>query len=165
MPADGGSMGSPLAHFTGQAFGQIAWLRHAELFEVEYFDTKAYLAQSPQFFKQMAQPAGFGKVFEIGPAFRADPSFTSRHATEFTSVDAEISWIDSHEDVMKLHEELMVAGYTAVKEKHGAEIEELFGIDAPIRAARIQLSAGTVSVECTMRPITAASSGSGCTLP
>jgi len=45
----------------------------AELFEVEYFDTKAYLAQSPQFFKQMAQPAGFGKVFEIGPAFRADP--------------------------------------------------------------------------------------------
>ena len=102
----------------------------AELFEVEYFDTKAYLAQSPQFFKQMAQPAGFGKIFEVGPAFRADPSFTSRHATEFTSVDSEISWIDSHEDVMKLHEELMVAGYTAVVAKHGAEIEALFGIDA-----------------------------------
>ncbi|HPM51675.1 MAG TPA: OB-fold nucleic acid binding domain-containing protein, partial [Rhodoglobus sp.] len=65
----------------------------AELFEVEYFDTKAYLSQSPQFFKQMAQPAGFGKIFEVGPAFRADPSFTSRHATEFTSVDSEISWI------------------------------------------------------------------------
>ena len=46
---------------------------NAELFEVEYFDGKAYLAQSPQFFKQMAQPAGFGKIFEIGPAFRADP--------------------------------------------------------------------------------------------
>ncbi|MHA6669888.1 aspartate--tRNA(Asn) ligase [Homoserinimonas sp. A447] len=104
----------------------------AELFEVEYFDTKAYLAQSPQFFKQMAQPAGFGKVFEIGPAFRADPSFTSRHATEFTSVDSEISWIDSHEDVMKLHEELMVAGYTAVKAKHGAEIEALFGIELTV---------------------------------
>ena len=66
----------------------------AELFEVEYFETKAYLSQSPQFFKQMAQPAGFGKIFEVGPAFRADPSFTSRHATEFTSVDSEISWID-----------------------------------------------------------------------
>jgi nondiscriminating aspartyl-tRNA synthetase len=104
----------------------------AELFEVEYFDTKAYLAQSPQFFKQMAQPAGFGKVFEIGPAFRADPSFTSRHATEFTSVDSEISWIDSHEDVMKLHEELMVAGYTAVIAKHGAEIEALFGIELTV---------------------------------
>ena len=101
----------------------------AELFEVEYFETKAYLAQSPQFFKQMAQPAGLGRVFEIGPAFRADPSFTSRHATEFTSVDSELSWIDSHEDVMRLHEELMVAGFTAVKEKHGAEIEAAFGIE------------------------------------
>ncbi|MBN9613399.1 MAG: aspartate--tRNA(Asn) ligase, partial [Actinobacteria bacterium] len=48
----------------------------AELFEVDYFEGKAYLAQSPQFFKQMAQAAGFGGVFEIAPAFRADPSFT-----------------------------------------------------------------------------------------
>ncbi|MGD8166270.1 aspartate--tRNA(Asn) ligase [Herbiconiux sp. P16] len=104
----------------------------AELFEVDYFDGKAYLAQSPQFFKQMAQPAGFGKVFEVGPAFRADPSFTSRHATEFTSVDAEISWIDSHEDVMQLHEELMVAGLRAVKEKHGEEILALFGVEIEV---------------------------------
>jgi aspartyl-tRNA synthetase len=104
----------------------------AELFEVEYFETKAYLSQSPQFFKQMAQPAGFGKVFEVGPAFRADPSFTSRHATEFTSVDAEISWIDSHEDVMQLHEELMVAGLRAVKEKHGEEIKALFDVDIEV---------------------------------
>ncbi|MBX3091623.1 MAG: aspartate--tRNA(Asn) ligase [Cryobacterium sp.] len=104
----------------------------AELFEVAYFEGKAYLAQSPQFFKQMAQPAGLGRVFEIGPAFRADPSFTSRHATEFTSVDSELSWIDSHEDVMRLHEELMVAGFTAVKEKHGAEIAEAFGVDVTV---------------------------------
>lgn len=106
----------------------------AELFEVDYFEGKAYLAQSPQFFKQMAQSAGFGKVFEVGPAFRADPSFTSRHATEFTSVDAEISWIDSHEDVMTLHEELLVAGFTAVKEKHGEQISELFGIELEVPA-------------------------------
>lgn len=104
----------------------------AELFEVGYFDGTAYLAQSPQFFKQMAQPAGFGKVFEVGPAFRADPSFTSRHATEFTSIDAEMSWVDSHEDVMKMHEELLVAAFTAVKEKHGAEILELFGIELQV---------------------------------
>ncbi|PJJ65029.1 aspartate--tRNA(Asn) ligase [Compostimonas suwonensis] len=104
----------------------------AELFEVDYFEGKAYLSQSPQFFKQMAQPAGFGKVFEVGPAFRADPSFTSRHATEFTSIDSEISWIDSHEDVMRLHEELLVAGFAAVKEKHGAEIEALFGIEVTV---------------------------------
>lgn len=106
----------------------------AELFEVGYFDTTAYLSQSPQFFKQMAQPAGFGKVFEIGPAFRADPSFTSRHATEFTSVDAEVSWIDSHEDVMTLHENLIVAGFTAVKAKHGEQIKELFDVDIEVPA-------------------------------
>jgi aspartyl/asparaginyl-tRNA synthetase len=104
----------------------------AELFQVPYFDTVAYLSQSPQFFKQMAQPAGFGKIFEVGPAFRADPSFTSRHATEFTSVDSEFSWIDSHEDVMKLHEDLMVAGFTAVKAKHGAEIEAAFGVEVTV---------------------------------
>ncbi|TPX03597.1 aspartate--tRNA(Asn) ligase, partial [Schumannella luteola] len=104
----------------------------AELFEVEYFETKAYLAQSPQFFKQMAQPAGFGKVFEVAPAFRADPSFTSRHATEFISVDAEMSWVDSHEDVMAMHEQLLVAGLTAVAEKHGAEIEAAFGIQVTV---------------------------------
>jgi aspartyl-tRNA synthetase len=106
----------------------------AELFELDYFETTAYLAQSPQIFKQMAQAAGFGRVFEIGPAFRADPSFTSRHATEFTSIDTELSWIDSHEDVMKVHEELLVAGFTAVKEKHGKEIEALFGVDVTVPA-------------------------------
>ena len=104
----------------------------AELFELPYFETTAYLAQSPQIFKQMAQAAGFCRVFEIGPAFRADPSFTSRHATEFTSVDTELSWIDSHEDVMKVHEDLLVAGFTAVKEKHGDEIERLFGVEVTV---------------------------------
>ncbi len=104
----------------------------AELFEVEYFEGKAFLAQSPQFFKQMAQAAGFGGIFEVGPAFRADPSFTSRHATEFTSVDTELSWVESHEDVMELHEELLVAGFAAVKEKHGAEIEKLFGLELEV---------------------------------
>ncbi len=100
----------------------------AELFEVPYFETTAYLAQSPQLFKQMAQSAGFGKIFEVGPAFRADPSYTSRHATEFTSVDSEISWIDSHEEVMQLHEQLLAKALTAVVERHGAEIEQHFGI-------------------------------------
>jgi nondiscriminating aspartyl-tRNA synthetase len=121
----------------------------AELFEVEYFETKAYLAQSPQFFKQMAQPAGFGKVFEIAPAFRADPSFTSRHATEFISIDAEISWVDSHEDVMQMHEALLVAALTAVKEKHGAEIEAAFGVSVTVPSTpfpRIPLAEAKVIV-------------------
>lgn len=108
---------------------------NAELFSLEYFgDQTAYLAQSPQFFKQMAQVAGFGKIFEIAPAFRADPSFTSRHATEFTSVDAEISWIDSHEDVARMQEELLQTAFQAVKDKHGAEIEELFGLQVQVPA-------------------------------
>ena len=100
----------------------------AELFEVPYFDTTAYLAQSPQFFKQMAQSAGFGKIFEIAPAFRADPSFTSRHATEFTSVDMEVSWVTSHHDVMALHEQLLTHAFTAVSSTLGEEITNTLGI-------------------------------------
>ncbi|MEY3561796.1 MAG: aspartate--tRNA(Asn) ligase [Actinomycetota bacterium] len=105
---------------------------HAELFKMEYFETHAYLAQSPQFYKQMAMSAGLGKVFEIGPVFRADPSFTSRHATEFVSVDMEMSFIDSHEDIMQFQEQLLVRAITAVKQKYGEEIQRLYGIDVQI---------------------------------
>jgi nondiscriminating aspartyl-tRNA synthetase len=106
----------------------------AELFTLEYFDRKAYLAQSPQFYKQMAMAAGFDRVFEIGPVFRADPSFTSRHMTEFTGVDMEMSWVESHEDVMAFEERLLQYTYQKVKEVHGVEIKRLLGIDivAPV---------------------------------
>jgi aspartyl-tRNA synthetase len=72
----------------------------AELFKVPYFGRTAYLAQSPQFYKQLAVAGGCEGVFEIGPVFRANPSHTSRHDTEFTSVDVELAWVDSHETVM-----------------------------------------------------------------
>jgi aspartyl-tRNA synthetase len=98
----------------------------AELFKVEYFEETAYLAQSPQFYKQMAMAAGFGKVFEVGPVFRANPSFTSRHDTEFTSVDVEISWIDSHEDVMAFEESWLAHVLGVVAEQHGEQIKETF---------------------------------------
>lgn len=101
----------------------------AELFSLEYFDRVAYLAQSPQFYKQMAMAAGFERIFEIGPVFRADPSFTARHMTEFTGVDVEISWIDSHEDVMVFEENWLQYIYTRVKEAHGDAIKEQFGVD------------------------------------
>jgi aspartyl-tRNA synthetase len=78
----------------------------AELFTLDYFERKAYLAQSPQFYKQMAMAAGFERVFEIGPAFRADPSFTSRHMTEYA--------------------------YQKVKDVHGEEIKALFGFDLTV---------------------------------
>ena len=99
----------------------------AELFKVEYFDGVAYLAQSPQFYKQMAIAAGFGRVFEVGPVFRANPSFTSRHDTEFTSVDMEISWIDSHEDVMAFEEVWLAHVLARIREAHGEAIEATFG--------------------------------------
>jgi nondiscriminating aspartyl-tRNA synthetase len=101
----------------------------AELFKVDYFERMAYLAQSPQFYKQMAMAAGFGKVFEIGPVFRANPSFTSRHDTEFTSVDVELSWIDSHEDVMAFEEAWLAYVLSVVKEAHGEQIEATFDVE------------------------------------
>jgi nondiscriminating aspartyl-tRNA synthetase len=101
----------------------------AELFEIQYFERKAYLAQSPQFYKQMAMAAGFENVFEIGPVFRADPSFTSRHMTEFTGLDMEMSWINSHEDVMAFTERWLQYSYQAVKERYGQEIKTVFNVD------------------------------------
>jgi nondiscriminating aspartyl-tRNA synthetase len=98
----------------------------AEVFEVKYFDRKAYLAQSPQFYKQMAMAAGFEKVFEVGPVFRAEPSFTSRHATEFTGYDAEISYVTSHHEVMAEEEKAIAHAITQVKEKFSDEIKKEF---------------------------------------
>lgn len=104
----------------------------AELFQLDYFGKKAYLAQSPQFYKQMAMAAGFERVFEIGPVFRANPSFTSRHDTEFTSVDVEMSWIDSHEDVMSFEEKWIQFVVQKIKEKHGKEIKKLLGVEIEV---------------------------------
>ena len=98
-----------------------------ELFTLDYFGRPAYLAQSPQFHKQMAMAAGFDRVFEIGPVFRANPTVTERHDTEFTSVDDEISWISSHEDVMAFEERWLSRAIAAVERQHGAEIEHRFG--------------------------------------
>ncbi len=101
----------------------------AELFEIIYFDRKAFLAQSPQFYKQAAMAAGFERVFEIGPVFRADPSFTARHMTEFTGVDMEISWVESHDDVMSFEENMLQYVYQRVKDAHGTEIKERLGTE------------------------------------
>jgi nondiscriminating aspartyl-tRNA synthetase len=99
----------------------------SDVFEVKYFDTKAYLAQSPQFYKQMAMAAGLERIFETGPVFRAEKSYTNKHATEFTGFDLEFSYIDSMYDVMHLQEELMAYALRKVKEQHGEEIVRLYG--------------------------------------
>ncbi len=104
----------------------------SDVFEVKYFDRKAYLAQSPQFYKQMAIASGLERIFEVAPAFRAENSNTNRHTTEFTSFDLEFAYIDSYTDVMDLEEELLIAGLTKVKELYGEEIKRLFATDVII---------------------------------
>ena len=101
----------------------------SDVFEVKYFDGKAYLAQSPQFYKQMAMAAGLERIFETGPVFRAEKSYTNKHATEFTGFDLEFSYIESFDDVMKMEEELLAYALEKVAEKHGEEIKAQFGLE------------------------------------
>lgn len=88
----------------------------AEVFEVKYFNTKAYLAQSPQFYKQMAMASGMEKVFMTGPVYRAEPSFTTRHLTEFIGWDFEMAYISSPEEVMDTLESAIVSGFQRLKD-------------------------------------------------
>lgn len=104
----------------------------SEVFEVNYFKEKAYLAQSPQFYKQMAMASGFERIFEVAPAFRAENSNTNRHTTEFTSFDLEFSDIDSYQDVIDLEEELLINGLSKVKEVYGEQIKEVFGSEVVV---------------------------------
>lgn len=78
----------------------------ANIFKVDYFDREAYLAQSPQFYKQMGVGI-YERVFEIGPVFRAEPHQTSRHINEYTSLDFEMGFITDHRDVMKMETDLL----------------------------------------------------------
>lgn len=98
----------------------------SDVFEVKYFDDKAYLSQSPQFYKQMAMASGFERIFEVGPVFRAENSFTSRHSTEFTGFDIEFSFIESYEEVMVMQEELLTYALEQLNKEFGKELEELF---------------------------------------
>ena len=106
----------------------------SDVFELKYFDRKAYLSQSPQFYKQMAMAAGFDRIFEVGPVFRAEKSFTNKHATEFTGFDVEMSYITSFRDVMAFEAELLQYALKHVKEKYGDQIKELYGLETVVPA-------------------------------
>ncbi|MFA7561536.1 MAG: aspartate--tRNA(Asn) ligase [Candidatus Izemoplasmatales bacterium] len=108
----------------------------AEVFSLDYFGRKVYLAQSPQFYKQMAMAAGFNNVFEIGPVFRAENSHTAYHATEFTSVDIEMSWIKSHHEVMDAEEAKMIEVMKTLKNNLENEYKELFKKEITIPETR-----------------------------
>ena len=104
----------------------------SEVFEVKYFDRSAYLAQSPQFYKQMAMASGFDRIFEVAPCFRAENSNTNRHTTEFTSFDVEFSYIDSYEDVMNLEQDMLTFALEKVSEEYGDTIKKIFNKDVVV---------------------------------
>ncbi len=99
----------------------------SDVFEVKYFDTKAYLAQSPQFYKQMAMASGLERIFETGPVFRAEKSYTNKHATEFTGFDLEFSYVTSVEEVMHMEEELLAYAFEKVATAYGEDVKRVFG--------------------------------------
>lgn len=94
----------------------------AEVFEVKYFGEKAFLAQSPEFYKQMAILAGLGKVYEAGPVFRAEPSHTTRHAAEFSGLDIEMEGVKSERELVALECEMLRAAMSKTIEAMGPEL-------------------------------------------
>ena len=90
------------------------------------------LVQSPQFYMQMGMAAGFDRVFEIGPVFRNEPGVTNRHATEFTIAHFEMSWIESHQDLITLHEDLLRYALSVVEDVHGRDVERYCGIEVEV---------------------------------
>jgi aspartyl-tRNA synthetase len=95
-----------------------------ELFPIAYFDKEAFLNQSPQLYKQMMMAAGFEKVYEIGPIFRAEEHNTTKHLNEATSIDIEVSFADHH-GVMRILEDLVVETYSRVKDTCGDHLANL----------------------------------------
>jgi nondiscriminating aspartyl-tRNA synthetase len=102
-----------------------------ELFEVKYFNEKAYLAQSPQFYKQMMVSSGFERVFEIGHVYRAESHDTKRHINEFISLDLEMGFINDEYELMELEEKLIRYMIKNIKEECTEEVE-LLQVNLPI---------------------------------
>lgn len=100
----------------------------SQVFEVKYFDKKAYLSQSPQFFKQASISSGLEAIFEIGPVFRAEESHSTRHMTEFTGFDVEFAWCFETADVMKLEEDILTYAFSKL-EPFKERVMELYGIE------------------------------------
>lgn len=103
----------------------------ATLFNVEYYGQEAYLAQSPQLYKQMLMAAGFERVFEIAPAYRAEDFDTIRHTSEFLSLDFEISFIESSKDIIDMTSYMVKHALSYVKNHCEEELEDL-GVDIDI---------------------------------
>ncbi|MEK9182717.1 MAG: aspartate--tRNA(Asn) ligase [Patescibacteria group bacterium] len=115
----------------------------AEVFKFDYFGKEATLAQSPQFYKQIMVGA-FERVFEIGPTFRAEPSTTSRHVSEITMLDIEMGFIESHDDVLKMTENLFYNILNRVYEEHAEELKSLNAPELVLRTSFPRYSLKTI---------------------
>jgi nondiscriminating aspartyl-tRNA synthetase len=100
------------------------------LFQVEYFDTKVYLAQSPQFYKQAMVASGMERVFEIGAAYRAEKHETPRHLNEYVSLDVEMAFIESENDLIDLEKGILKYIFEKVA-KNNSDILELWETTVP----------------------------------
>ena len=93
------------------------------LFSVDYFDSRVYLTQSPQIYKQTLVAAGFERVFEIGPAYRAEKHDTPRHINEFVSLDVEMAFIESEQDLMDLESGILTAIFAGIRDSNARDLE------------------------------------------
>jgi len=109
----------------------------SQVFKIKYFDRQAFLAQSPQLYKQIMVGV-FERVFTLAHAYRAEPSITTRHITEYLGLDAEMGFIDSFEDIMAMVETVMREIFAQVEKKNKAELE-LFSATLPRLSAKIPM--------------------------
>lgn len=103
----------------------------AEVFRVNYFDRYAYLRQDPQLHRQLTVIGGFERIYDLGVNWRAEPSHTPRHLSEFRSMAVELAFIESEQDTMRVEEELIRAGIRRVIEERYKELE-LLGVDLDV---------------------------------
>ncbi len=96
----------------------------ANIFKLDYFGKEAFLAQSPQFYKQMMVGV-FERVYEVGPVFRAEKHDTARHLNEYTGVDFEMGYIESFQDIMSMEVEMLQSAFRMLEEEYGHELELL----------------------------------------
>ena len=138
-----GLMAAFRAYLTSQGFTEVqtpklvgsATESGANVFAVDYFGKKAYLAQSPQFYKQLMVGV-FERVFEVGPVFRAEPHATVRHLNEYVSLDLEMGFIEDHHDVMIVLTHVIEAMLEHARQHHAADLA-LVGADLPAVPQRI----------------------------
>jgi nondiscriminating aspartyl-tRNA synthetase len=119
-----------------------------ELFEVDYFDRKVYLAQSPQFYKQVMVASGLERVFEVAPAYRAEKHDTPRHLNEYVSLDVEMGFIESEQDLIQLEKGLLAHIFDQVAQKNAGDLA-LWNAAVPEPALVEQ--APTVSYEAALK--------------